>query len=210
MEKQGFTESAALAAAIRKQDAEVTRALEANTEIRHLPHSTLETTPCRAYGQPTRNMKTHGNLFALTAILALLPLPALANAGTPLMWLTMFHLVIGNTFVGLIEALCYARLFKAPIGKSILMLITANYASAWTGVLFVLLFPNLFASTTVEDLYASRLFYVVAFITILVVEYFFFQFIIRDRKDAASTALKATLVINTISCVFIAVVYLPF
>ena len=42
--------------------------------------------------------------------LTILPSMASANAGTPLMWASMLHLVFGNAIIGLIEGLILARL----------------------------------------------------------------------------------------------------
>ena len=66
----------------------------------------------------------------LILALALFPSTASANAGTPLMWASMLHLVFGNAIIGLIEGLLLARLFKCSKRKSILTLIAANTALA--------------------------------------------------------------------------------
>jgi hypothetical protein len=44
--------------------------------------------------------------FLMVGLLAVLPAtPALANAGTPLMWAGMLHLFVSNAFIGVMEGL---------------------------------------------------------------------------------------------------------
>jgi len=69
--------------------------------------------------------------------LVALPSVALANAGTPLMWAGMLHLVFGNLVIGLLEGYLLAKFFRLPKGKTIGILILANYFSAWVGGLFL-------------------------------------------------------------------------
>lgn len=73
-------------------------------------------------------------------VVGLLAFPpcASANAGTPLMWAGMLHLVVGNALIGLLEGGLLARLCQIPPGKAIGTMIAANYFSAWVGGLFVL------------------------------------------------------------------------
>ena len=49
----------------------------------------------------------------------------------------MLHLVFGNAFIGIGEGLLLAWLFSVPTGKSVAVMILANYASAWLGGLFI-------------------------------------------------------------------------
>jgi hypothetical protein len=59
-------------------------------------------------------------LLVLFCLLAL-PCSAFANAGTPLMWAGMLHLVFGNAVVGVFEGLLIAWQFALPKG----------YAGTW-------------------------------------------------------------------------------
>ncbi len=72
-------------------------------------------------------------------ILGILVLPsvAFANAGTPLMWVGAFHLMIGNAVIGLIEGGILIDYFRAPKVRTIGLLILANYFSSWAGGLFL-------------------------------------------------------------------------
>jgi hypothetical protein len=59
---------------------------------------------------------------------------ALANAGTPLMWAGMLHLVFGNFLIGIGEGLVLAWVFKLRKIACVALMIAANYASAWIGL----------------------------------------------------------------------------
>jgi hypothetical protein len=57
----------------------------------------------------------------------------LADAGTPLMWTSMLHLLVGNALIGVGEGLLLVRLFKTSANWTIPVMMAANYFSAWTG-----------------------------------------------------------------------------
>ncbi|MDF3128092.1 hypothetical protein P0Y35_02665 [Kiritimatiellaeota bacterium B1221] len=71
----------------------------------------------------------------MPAAILLLTIPSLAqaNAGTPLMWAGLIHLVFGNLLIGIVEGLLLAKFFGLAKRKCICLLITANYLSAWLG-----------------------------------------------------------------------------
>jgi hypothetical protein len=73
-------------------------------------------------------------LFAGVAIALLFPSIALADAGTPLMWLEFFHLVFANAIIGVCEGLIIAMVFKTSFRRTIVILIFANYFSMIVGV----------------------------------------------------------------------------
>jgi hypothetical protein len=53
------------------------------------------------------------------------------------MWTGMFHLFIGNAFIGALEAALISQFFAVPKAKAALLLIPANYFSAWVGGYFL-------------------------------------------------------------------------
>ncbi|MBI5094549.1 MAG: hypothetical protein HZB26_19210 [Candidatus Hydrogenedentes bacterium] len=53
------------------------------------------------------------------------------------MWAGILHLLFGNTLIGIGEGLLLARLFELPKAKSILVMIPANYFSAWLGMFVI-------------------------------------------------------------------------
>lgn len=69
------------------------------------------------------------------AALVFWPMSASANAGTPLMWATEFHLLFGNALIGAAEGFLIARFFRASATSTTLAMVLANYFSAWVGFL---------------------------------------------------------------------------
>jgi len=135
---------------------------------------------------------------AVILLATLLPATAFANAGTPLMWATLLHLVVGNAFIGLFEALLLRWIFKAPLGRSIIVLIMANYASAWGGALLLGFLG--YADITIENLrFYSGIFVAMAFALTLFIEFPFFCFLLRKQSRVVARSAAATIVINLVS-----------
>lgn len=80
----------------------------------------------------TRNLLKSAGVLSLLLIFA--AVPAHANAGTPLMWFTSFHLLLGNAIIGVIEGRILARWWKLPKISECGWMIAANYVSAFCGV----------------------------------------------------------------------------
>jgi hypothetical protein len=80
-------------------------------------------------------------------------IPTLANSATQLMHLTLMWVLVGNILIGIVEGLVLARLLDAPLGRSIVTAVAANYASAWAG--FLLLLPAEARATFVHRLFAE-------------------------------------------------------
>jgi hypothetical protein len=85
-------------------------------------------------------------------VLALCPAVACANAGTPLMWASAFHLLIGNAVIGIGEGLILALLFRQKLALCIVVMLVANYFSAWIGTVFLI--PLIWRTIT-PDLYSA-------------------------------------------------------
>jgi hypothetical protein len=71
------------------------------------------------------------------ALLASTPAVAHADAGTPLMWASTLHLFLGNAAIGIAEGLLLAMLFRQRRAGCVLIMIAANYFSAWAGGLLL-------------------------------------------------------------------------
>jgi hypothetical protein len=148
-------------------------------------------------------MKKSRYLLPILA-LAIYPSTASANAGTPLMWASMLHLVFGNAIIGLVEGLLLASIFKCPKRKSILILIGANYASAWVGGFLVAGYQPSLVDITIQNIQFWFLaFVVVAFVVTLLIEFPFFWFALGNREHHLRRALTATLAVNGISYVLL-------
>lgn len=71
-------------------------------------------------------------MLILLGTVAIVPHFASANAGTPLMWVGMLHLLIGNALIGFCEGLILQRKFAAE-NSPYFRMVGANYVSAWLG-----------------------------------------------------------------------------
>ncbi|MFT4176493.1 MAG: hypothetical protein QM627_07535 [Luteolibacter sp.] len=136
----------------------------------------------------------------LILALGLLPSTAWANAGTPLMWASILHLVFGNTIIGVIEGMLLAWIFKCSKWKSMLILIAANYASAWAGGYLVTSYLASLPDITIQTIrFWFLVFVLIAFAVTLLIEFPFFWFALRSRERSLRRALVATPVIHGIS-----------
>ncbi|MBD2580459.1 hypothetical protein [Oscillatoria sp. FACHB-1406] len=143
-------------------------------------------------------------IAAIVAI-AFFPAPALANAGTPLIWAGMFHLFLGNAIIGIFEGLLLAKFFGVARNLSINLLVVANYASAWAGILLLPQWAARSQNLTLENIELwLGILVAAAFLLTLLVEFPFFWFLLRDRKNSFWKALKAIFIIHGISyiCLF--------
>ncbi len=120
------------------------------------------------------------------------------------MWASMLHLVFGNAIIGLIEGLLLAWLFKCSKRKSILILIAANYVSAWAGGFLVAGYLPSLVDITIQNMQSWFLtFVVVAFVVTLLIEFAFFWFALGSREHRLRRTLTATLTVNGISYVLL-------
>ena len=156
-----------------------------------------------------RFMRSNSKLVAILGFaIALLPSPALANAISPALATMLLHLFIGNTVIGYVEAILLAKWFRTPRGRAALILVIANYASAWAGSFLLVNRLSKMGSVTLEN--ASLWVYLcvfVAFLLTLLVEYPFVWFLLRKQEIAVRQAFKATLIINSISYIILFVLY---
>jgi hypothetical protein len=150
-------------------------------------------------------MKTKLAIFVILAVI-LTPASALANAGTPLLWAGIFHLLLGNAIIGIGEGLLLFKLFKISRWQQ-LLLIPANYLSAWVGLLLVNA-PYMTSSPIIQTLSDITIevlpfwFWAAIFLFFgltLILEYPFFWFALRYKESALKEALKVTVIINGIS-----------
>jgi hypothetical protein len=132
------------------------------------------------------------------------PEHALANAGTPLMWAGMIHLVFGNALIGLGEGLLLAWLFSVPKWKCVLVMILANYGSAWFGGLFI---RGAILHVLPMDLTNGwRWFWVmvvVTYIMTLLLEWPFIAWYFRGKPDWLRRSLRGSLVAQSASYVLL-------
>lgn len=144
------------------------------------------------------------NTGLLVLCIATLPTAALANAGTPLMWASMLHLVLGNLLIGLLEGYLLAKLFRLPKGKTIGILILANYFSAWVGGLFL---RGAIVHALPLDLNNAWSFFwamvVLTYLMTLVLEFPFVALALRRDPKWLSKSIRGSLAIQTVSYVLL-------
>lgn len=66
-------------------------------------------------------------------VLVLVPSIAVADVGTPLIWMEGIHLVVGNLLLGVLEGAILVRLYRIKLRRSVGLLVLANYFSSWVG-----------------------------------------------------------------------------
>lgn len=130
------------------------------------------------------------------------------NAGTPLMWATMIHLVIGNAIIGLFEGLLIGKVFHLHKGKAVATFIVANYFSAWAGGIGIALLSSLLSL----DLYSGRWFLWLSAALFLVVtillEWPVIALLFRRTDCCWKRSYKASLLAQCASYLVIAAWYL--
>ncbi|MGB3694427.1 MAG: hypothetical protein WBG70_18650 [Spirulinaceae cyanobacterium] len=146
-------------------------------------------------------MKINWKFSAILALgIVLLPFPALANVGTPLIWARISHLLLGNAIIGSAEAFLLTKLFHTPKWPSVWLLYAANYLSAWVGAFLLTNRLSSIPSITIENAQIWLWICVpFAFAVTLLIEYPFFWFLLRKQERSITKAIKATLIIHGIS-----------
>ena len=136
-------------------------------------------------------------------VLAGLPLSAHGDVGTPLLWAGMLHLVFGNAVIGVVEGLILAWLFKLKKIRTVLVMIGANYFSAWFGDLF--LEGVVIGGYLHTDLNNGwRWFWIMAALTYfmtLALEWPFVAFCLRGSEGWWRKSLKGNFIVQTVSYV---------
>ena len=79
---------------------------------------------------PSRTRTKKIWILGTCSVLDGFPEMAFADPGTPLMWASMSHPVIGNAIIGVAEGLVLARLFSLKNTRTLALLVAANYFSA--------------------------------------------------------------------------------
>jgi len=133
-------------------------------------------------------------------ILSLTPTPAWANGGSSLLWTGMIHLLVGNLVIAYLEAGLLSWWFGTSRGRSLLVMVAANYASAWAAALLLTNRLSQYSGLTIANVQIwLAIATLVAFLLTLAIEYPFVWLLLRQRKRPVLTALKATLLIHGLS-----------
>lgn len=139
-----------------------------------------------------------------TVGLVVFPQQAWANAGTPLMWATASHLVIGNALIGVLEGLLMGWWFQAPRGRAIALMIAANYASAWVGG--VLIRGAVVGSIPMDLNNGWKWFWIMAGVTYcltLVLEWPFMTVALQRKPGWVKRIVGATFAVQSVSYILL-------
>lgn len=146
-------------------------------------------------------------LLCISSVLALLacaPLTARADAGTPLMWASALHMVLGNAIIGIFEGVVLAWLFKLKTWICVLVMIPANYFSAWVGDVFL---NDEITKLLPFDLYTAwRWIWTMVFVTYvltLLLEWPFVLFCFRKEPGKFKRSLCGNLLVNSLSYILL-------
>lgn len=132
--------------------------------------------------------------------LALWPQPAQANGGSALLWTGFWPLVLGNLGIAYLESAILAGMFHTPRWRSFGVMVLANLASAWVGLVLLPGWLSNHPRVTLATAWGWLLGAVgLALVMTLVIEYPFVWMLFRPKPQAAKTALKANLVIHSMS-----------
>lgn len=166
------------------------------------------------------------NSRKLSVIFGLLlsPFIAFANAGSPMVWFGVFHLLVVNGIIGIIES---RLLLKYKLVNKTGLIILGNYISMFVGLYCVApYFTNniyhinfwsgesfIYHSSYVSDWIITFLIgFFLSFITTLVIEYPFFYFSLKnkaDRKQLFYPFFKANGVTNlAMACIYFVFIFL--
>ena len=110
-------------------------------------------------------------LTFVVVTIVFLPVSAVADVGTPLVWGGGFHLFLGNAIIGLLEGSLLARVFCLPKRRCVLWLILANYLSAWIGMMLASHLFEKYATDIYTGLRVTWLLVALTYLLTLVVEW---------------------------------------
>ena len=133
-------------------------------------------------------------------LLAVLPSTAWANAGTPLMWASMLHLSFGNALIGLGEGLLLVQFCRVRLLPAIVVMIIANYVSAWVGFYGLsLLHPYLSGMTIANIGWWLAALVLITFIITCALECIFVYVATRRQSPSLVKVLTLTVLVNVCS-----------
>ena len=141
-----------------------------------------------------------------------LPSPAFANAGTPLMWAGFFHLFIGNAIIGLIEGFIISYLFKTKKILSIILMVIANYASMFLGLIFMKALDSKIENiiNIYNIFYAVIMLIIFCYLITLIIEWPFCFILFAKQEKRIGKSFRAIIIANAISYILLILFYWSF
>ncbi|RYU94449.1 hypothetical protein [Emticicia agri] len=153
--------------------------------------------------------KVSGLAFLLTA----LPTMVFANAGSPMMWFGVFHLLILNAVIGWKESAIISK-FKIP--NRTWLIIIGNYVSMFIGLDYIA--PHFSTLIGNHDFWGGKTRYgdyklqgftlgmVTSFIATLIIELPFFYLAVKDKFQRRQIFIPF-LVANTLTNIIMTIIY---
>lgn len=140
----------------------------------------------------------------VVALVALLGVPSYAHAdvGTPLMWASAFHLLIGNAFIGMVEGTLLAWFFSVNKAKTLGIMVAANYFSAWAGAFLLSLSASYLESSSLNINNGWRWFWILAgasYLLTLILEWPFVALCFWKKQNWFQLSLKGNLIVQSAS-----------
>lgn len=138
-------------------------------------------------------------LLLILALALAFPATASANAGTALLGVVGLHLILGNLCLGVVEGLLLAQFTRCRVWRAVILMIVANYVSAWAGYALVGRIKA-GADITVENVSPWLAALVpAAFVITVLLEFAFVLFALRGTERPVRQATRGTLLVNGIS-----------
>ncbi len=140
----------------------------------------------------------------LTILLITTPFFVLANAGSPMVWFNIFHLLFLNAVIGFIESEILAK-YKLP--NKTWLIIIANYISMVIGYYFII--TNIVTTKYGRDIESGENLisgFMLCFLATLFIEYPFFIASLKDKKQR-NKLLKPFLIANLITNIAMMIFY---
>ena len=131
----------------------------------------------------------------------------LANAGSPVIWFSLFHLIIANAIIGYIES---EILLKYKIDNKVLRVIVANYISMFVGYFLIApLFLHPKFGRDIMSVESGEIFiaFFVSFVATLIIEFPLILWSLKD-KSQKKNVFKPFLIANIITNLIMAGIYL--
>ena len=116
------------------------------------------------------------------------------------MWASMLHLFIGNALIGILESCLLFLLFRSSIRRSVLILISANYVSAFGGAALLGMYVDTSPDIMIQNIQIwFRILAVSAFVLTLIIEFPFFMFSLAPKERSVRKGILATCIIHGMS-----------
>lgn len=157
-------------------------------------------------------MKQLRQIAFITFVTTMLPAIAYANAGPAIAWRFGIHLVVLTFLIGIGEAILLCIVFRTWKSRVFYLMVGANVASAWIGMLFVKsrCAALIMGDVTIENLRPTFWTMVyVTFVLTIIIEFPFFVAALYGRKRLIPKAVAATLLAHCVSYTLLFYYYTP-